>query len=526
MFETVINYLPEYASDERGRLLLFRHDENAEDLFRNLQGDPVPAPDGKPYKIRGRYARDEKGTLIPQKGGKPFRQWRPPLDPELNPGREVWEGIRTPRHIWDEITRAAQVPGTTSAPVLQPISARIVMLQSGMRAPMGLKVKGPSLESIEKAGLVLERLLKEVPSVEPSAVIADRIVGKPYLEIRIDRLAAARHGLMIEQIQEVIETALGGKPVTTTVEGRERYSVRVRYPRELRDSIEALEKVLVPAPDGTQIPLGQLSEIHYSRGPDMIRGEDTFLTGYVLFDMKPGLSEVEVVEQSRAYIAGRIAAGEAELPEGVSYAFAGSYENQVRAQKKLTVILPLSLFIIFMILYLQFRSIPTTTLVFLTIALAWAGGFIMMWLYGRDWFLDFSVSGVSMRTLFQVKPLNLSVAVWVGFLALFGIASDDGVVMATYLNQVFQENVAEDIREIRQATIEGGLRRIRPCLMTSATTALALLPVLTSTGRGADVMVPMAIPSFGGIMFEILTLLTVPVMYCMVREWAFRWKKT
>jgi Cu(I)/Ag(I) efflux system membrane protein CusA/SilA len=292
--------------------------------------------------------------------------------------------------------------------------------------------------------------------------------------------------------------------------------------RELRDDIESLDKILIPAPDGSQIPLVQIARIEYVRGPQMIKSEDTFLVGYVLFDKKPGWAEVDVVEQARNFLNEKIKNGELNLPAGVSFSFAGSYENQVRAQKRLSIILPLALFIIFMILYFQFRSVPTTFLVFSGIVVCWAGGFIMIWLYGQSWFLDFSIFGVNMQELFQVHPFNLSVAVWVGFLALFGIASDDGVVMATYLDQSFLKHKPGSIAEIREATIMAGMRRIRPCMMTTATTVLALIPVLTSTGRGADIMVPMAIPSFGGMMIEVLTTLIVPVLYSLLKELKFK----
>jgi len=389
-----------------------------------------------------------------------------------------------------------------------------------MRAPMGVKVKGPDLDTIEKVGLEIEHFLREVPGVEASAVIADRIVGKPYLEIDIDREAIARYGISIAGVQDVIEVAIGGKRITTTVEGRERYSVRVRYMRELRNQIETLEKVLVPAANGSQIPLVQLAEIRYVRGPQAIKSEDTFLIGYVLFDKKSGYAEVDVVEDCRRYLESKIESGEFVLPAGVSYTFAGSYENQIRAQKTLSLVIPLALFIIFIILYLQFRSVTTGMLVFSGILVAWAGGFLMIWFYAQSWFLDFSVFGVNMRSLFQVHPINLSVAIWVGFLALFGIASDDGVVMCTYLRQSFGKQKPVSIYQTRQMVIEAGKRRIRPCLMTTATTILALIPVLTSTGRGSDIMVPMAIPSFGGMTIEILTMLVVPVLYCWLKELA------
>ena len=518
MIETVINYYPKYLVDRDGHLLTFRFDPDETDLFRDKQGTPVLAPDGEPYVIQGKCIRDDAGGLIPDPKGHPFRLWRPALDPELNPGREAWPGINSPDDIWAEIVEAGKIPGSTSAPKLQPIAARIVMLQSGMRAPMGIKIKGPDLDTIEQVGYQIERFLKEVPSVEPAAVVADRIVGKPYLEIDIDRQAIARYGVKLQQVQDVIEVAIGGKRITTTVEGRERFPVRVRYMRELRDNIESLGNILVPAPGGAQIPITQLAEIKYVRGPQVIKSEDTFLIGYVLFDMRPGYAEVDVVETCAAYLKEKIASGEFILPAGVSYAFAGSYENQIRSEKKLMVVLPLALFVIFMILYLQFKSVLTTGLVFTGIIVAWSGGFIMIWLYAQPWFLDMSVFGTNMRDLFQMHSINLSVAIWVGFLALFGIATDDGVVVATYLKDSFAKNELTDIPAIRAATLEAGKRRIRPCLMTTATTILALLPVLTSQGRGSDIMVPMAIPSFGGMAIEVVTMLVVPVLYCAIRE--------
>jgi Cu(I)/Ag(I) efflux system membrane protein CusA/SilA len=443
-----------------------------------------------------------------------------PRDPKTGERKRLWrDSIRTPDDIWNEIVKAGQVPGSTSAPRLQPIATRIVMLQTGMRAAMGVKVRGDSLEDVERVCLAIEKFLKQVPAVNPATVIADRIVGKPYLEIEWNRDALARYGVSIRDVQDVVEVAIGGKRLTTTVEGRERYPVRVRYLRELRDSWEALGRILVPTSGGAQVPLSQLADIRYARGPQVIKSEDTRLVGYVTFDKADSAAaEVDVVEECQRYLRSKIASGELRLPKGVTFDFAGSYENQVHAEKKLAVVLPLSLFLIFLILYFQFRSVSTTMLVFSGIVVAWAGGFLMIWLYGRPWFLDFSVFGVSMRELFDVHPINLSVAVWVGFIALFGIASDDGVVIATYLKQMFDKREFRTVEDVREATVAAGLRRIRPCLMTTATTLLALVPVLTSKGRGSDIMVPMAIPSFGGMTIELLTLFVVPVSYCWIRE--------
>jgi len=481
MVETVVNYKPEYVTDASGHRLKFRYDKETET-----------------------YPRDEAGNLIPDEHGRPYRNWRPE--------------IRSTDQIWDEIVKATRLPGTTSAPKLQPIAARIVMLQSGMRAPMGVKVRWPDLETIEKVGLEIEKHLKEVPGVEPASVLADRIVGKPYLEIALDRDALARYGLTVRDVQDVIEVAIGGKPLTMTVEGRERYSVRVRYPRELRGDIESLGDILVPVPGGAQVPIDQLAKIEYVRGPQVIKSEDTFLTGYVIFDKKPEYAEVNVVEAAAAHLEHLRKEGQFDLPPGVSYRFAGSYENQVRSEKTLRVVLPLALFVIFLILYFQFHRVSTTAYVFTGVFVAWAGGFLLLWLYGQPWFLDISVAGTSLRELFQMGPMNLSVAVWVGFLALFGIATDNGVIMATYLDQSFARHRPSTREEVREAVIVAGERRIRPALMTAATTILALLPVLTSTGRGSDVMVPMAIPSFGGMCLALLTVLVVPVLYSAREE--------
>jgi Cu(I)/Ag(I) efflux system membrane protein CusA/SilA len=490
MIETVVNYKSEYLTDDDGRILTFAYDSGKQTFLRT-----------------------DEDQLIPDDDGRPFRQWR--------------DEIESPTDIWDEIVKAASIPGTTSAPKLQPIAARIVMLQSGMRAPMGLKVFGPDLETIEKVALDIEGFLKQVPSITSEAVLADRIVGKPYLEIDIDRDAIARYGIKITTVQDVIEVAIGGKPITQTVEGRERFPVRVRYLRELRDTIESIEETLVSAHDGTQIPLRQLATIEYVRGPQVIKSEDTFLVGYVIFDKEDGYAEVDVVEQAQRFLEDKVDSGELLIPAGVSYKFTGSYENQLRAAKKLSVVLPVALFAIWLILYFQFKQVSTTLLVFSGILFAWSGGFILVWLYGQPWFLDLTLFGHNLRDLFQVGTVNMSVAVWVGFLALFGIATDDGVIMATYLSQRFREAPPENREEIHQRVVEAASRRVRPAMMTSATTILALLPVLTSTGRGADVMVPMSIPTFGGMLLEIMTIFVVPVLYCALAEYRhfFRYKE-
>ena len=262
-----------------------------------------------------------KIDLVPDDSGEFFRNWR--------------SHIRSSDDIWNEIIKVSKLPGVTSAPKLQPIETRLVMLQTGMRAPMGIKVYGPDLKTIQDFGIELETILKQVPSVKAEAVFADRIVGKPYLQLNINRSAIARYGLSVENVQQVIETAVGGMKTTTTVEGRERYPVRVRYPRELRDDPEKIKKILVPTPTGVQVPLGELVSLEFVRGPQMIKSEETFLVGYVLFDKKENFAEVDVVNDAQKFIKDKIDTGELIVPKGVSYKFSGSYENQIRAVKKL-----------------------------------------------------------------------------------------------------------------------------------------------------------------------------------------------
>ncbi len=485
MFENIILYKSEYKTDENGYPVRFKVNNN------------------------GEFIRDEKGNLIPDKKGRVYRQWR--------------EHIKSPDDIWAEIVKAtSNIPGVTSAPKLQPIETRLVMLQTGMRASIGLKVYGPDLRTIEEFSLKLEQLLQGVPSVKPESVYADRSLGKPYLEINLDRRAMARHGLNVGDVQHYVELALGGMTLTTTVEGRERFNIRGRYAREWRDDPDMMKRILIPAPTGAHIPLEEVAEIQYRSGPMMIRGENTFLVGYVVLDKKAGFAEVTVVEDAQHFLKSKIASGELQVPPGVSFHFSGTYEHQVRASKRLAIVMPLVLFTIFLILYFQFRSVTTSMMIFSAIVIAFAGGFIMLWFYSQSWFMDFSLFGTNMRELFNMKTFNLSVAVWVGFIALFGIATDDGVVISTYLMQSFRKYQPQSVAETRKAVLDAGRKRIRPCLMTTATTLLALLPVLTSSGRGADIMIPMAIPAFGGMTIALITLFTVPVLYSAREEFLLK----
>lgn len=502
MFENTINYRPEHILNEDGKRERFKVNRKGEYLLRN----------GGTYNPADGFRLIPADSLIPDRKGDYFRQWRPK--------------IKNTDDIWQQIVNVTHLPGLTSAPKLQPIEARLVMLSTGMRAPMGLKIYGPDLETIEQSGKAIEQALKDVPSVIPSSVFYDQAVGAPYLEIKLNRDNMARYGVNVEDLQEILSAAVGGMILTKTVEGRERFPVRLRYARELRDNPEALSMLLVPTATGAQIPLKELADIEYARGAQMIQSENTFLVSYVIFDKKQGKAEVDVVKEATKVIEGKIQNGELKLTKGVSYKFAGNYEQQERATARLMIVVPLALLIVLLVLYFQFKPLTASLIHFSGVFVAFAGGFILLWLYGQDWFMNFSLAGVNMRDLFQMHTINLSVAVWVGFIALFGVATDDGVLMGTYIHHVFLEKDPQTRHAIREAVVTAGLKRVRPAAMTTATTLIALLPVLTSTGKGADIMVPMAIPTFGGMLIQSMTMFVVPVFQCWWREGLLKKEET
>ena len=494
MYETTINYRPEYILDDNGHRMRFATDSHGRYKLRN----------GGVYDPSKGFRPVPKDSLIPSARGDYFRQWRPT--------------IRTADDIWQEITRAAMLPGLTGSPKLQPIATRMVMLSTGLKAPMGLKIYGESLADIEKAGLQLEKAVKQMPDINAASVYYDRSEGAPYIELRLDREKMARYGIQVGDMQSVIETAIGGMSEGNTVEGRERFAIRVRYARELRNDPDALSQILITASNGTQIPLGQLAEIQFTKGATMISSENTFLVGYITFDKQGQKAEVDVVNDAKERLHHLIEHGNIVLPKGVSYQFTGTYEQEAHATKRLALVIPVALLSILLILYFQFRSVTASFIHFSGVFVAFAGGFILIWLYGQPWFLDFSVAGTNMRTLFGMHTINMSVAVWVGFIALFGIATDDGVLMGTYIHQVFEDEKPQTRHQIQEAVVKAGLKRVRPAAMTTASTLIALLPVLTSTGKGADIMVPMAIPTFGGMLIQTMTMFVVPVLQCWWRE--------
>jgi Cu(I)/Ag(I) efflux system membrane protein CusA/SilA len=414
----------------------------------------------------------------------------------------------TKAEILKELEAKTSIPGVLPT-WLQPIQTRIVMLQSGFRAMMGVKIYGSDPKEIERVGLQIEQLLKKVPGA--ADVVADRIVGKPYIQYDIDRVAAARYGVNVRDIQDVIEVAIGGENLTTTVEGRERYPVRVRYPRELRERFDDLERVLVPTSNGAHIPIAQVAKIRYTVGPQELKSENGLLVGYVTLNTRER-DEVSVVEDAERLLQEEkrrsdelVKSGQHEqatlvLPPGYYWEWSGQFENQRRAMERLSWLVPLVLLSMFVMIYLGFGKWWLALVVFAGILVSASGGFLMLFFWG----------------------FNLSVAVWVGFIALFGVSDDDSVVMLSYLEQIFGRRQPRSIAEVRDMVVEAGLKRIRPCLMTTATTVLGLLPIFLTHGRGSDVMQPMAVPVVGGMAVQLITLFVAPCLYCLAMEWKLR----
>jgi len=415
------------------------------------------------------------------------------------PLSRVWPEERriTKGEILSELQERTAIPGVLPT-FLQPIQTRLVMLQTGFRAMMGVKIFGSDLREIERIGLQIEQLLREVPGA--TDIVADRIVGKPYIQIEIDRDRIGRYGVNIRDVQDVIEVALGGMNLMESVEGRERYPIRVRLARDFREDTEAIERISVPTSSGAQVPLAQLASITTVLGPQEIKGERGLLVGYVTMNTRDR-DEVSVVNDAEALLQQAVADGRLSLPAGYYWEWSGQFENQVRATARMRILVPVTLFIMFVMLYLGFTRWWVAPVIFFGVLVSASGGFVMLALWGA----------------------NLSVAVWVGFLVLFGVVDDDGVVIATYLEGTFKDRAFASIAEIRAAVLDAGLKRIRPCLMTIATTVFGLMPIFWATGRGSDVMQPMAIPSVGGMAVSVITLFIVPCVFCAVEEW--KWKR-
>lgn len=396
--------------------------------------------------------------------------------------KEKWPSGMSIYDIMEELDGKLQVPGLINSWDF-PIQTRIGMISTGIKTQVGVKVFGNNLVEIENIARKIGKIVESIDGA--SGVYVEQITGKPYIEFDIDRVAASRFGINTATINKILQTAVGGMPIGEFIDGRQRYPIRVRYKKELRDRIDELRRVLVPSPLGQHIPLEELADIKIVTGPAMIQSENGMLRSLVLLNVV-GRDVIGFVEEAKAKVEKDI-----DLPQGTSILWAGQFENQERASKRLLFLIPFSLLINLFIIYLGIKCIRNSLIIFSAIPIAMSGGLILLWIGG----------------------FNASVAVWVGFIALFGIAVDDGVVMMTYLQESIKNNKPSSWLELKDSILEAGVRRIRPLVMTTTTTIVALLPVMWSTSTGSEVMKPMAIPTLGGMIVELITLFVVPVVF-------------
>jgi copper/silver efflux system protein len=410
--------------------------------------------------------------------------------------RDEWRAGMTFEKLQADMDAALQFPGFPNV-WTQPIRNRLDMLLTGIKTPVGIKILGPNLDVIQGLGQQIEHILQPVPGTR--SVYAERVSQGYFTDITVDRDAIARHGLTVEDVQDVIQSALGGENVTQTIEGRERYPVNVRYAREFRENLPALQRVLVKTPTGASIPLGQLADVTLTTGPAMVRDEDGQLAGYVYVDT--------VTRDIGGYVnsAKAALARDLRLPIGYTLQWTGQYEFQVRARERLKILVPLVFFIIFMLLYMTFHSASEATIVMLSVVYAMTGGVILQWLLGY----------------------NFSVAVWVGYIALYGVAVQTGVVMVVYLHEALDKQLARGgeltQRDVLEATIAGSVLRLRPKLMTVTVVMASLVPIMWSTGVGSDIMKPIAAPIIGGMITSTIHVLIItPVIFYIMKSRALR----
>lgn len=430
--------------------------------------------------------------------------------------RDEWRDGVTSEDILAELREAASMPGIAPS-WLQPIETRILMLQSGIRSSIGCEIHGVDYREIERVAIAIEQILSEVPGAED--VYALRTGRRPYIEIDIDREAAARYGLTVEKVQMTIAAALGGMDATTLISGRERSSVRVMYARDYRDDFADLSRIYVKSMAGAMIPVSLIADIVTTVGPASIRSVDGEVVGYVMLNSS-GRDEGGLVEDAD-WLLREILEAEANLPPeerlidmpaGYYFRWVGNYRNQVEARERFRILIPLCLAVIFILMYLQFRTFAIPAIIFFgAVPLAVAGGLLFMqgWPLLQDLFHT-----VGLMSTPSGGPIYLTVAVIVGFIALLGICVDDGVLMATYINQLVRREKPSTPGDLRKLVISAGRRRIRPAVMTTVTTIIALIPVILASGRGSELSRPMALPVFGGMLIEFMTMLIVPVVYC------------
>jgi len=436
---------------------------------------------------------------------KPHEQWR-----RVPRFYSRWpEFLQAPlRHIWwdrisredlvNELDQKLRFPGVSNAWTM-PIKNRTDMLTTGIRTPVGIKIFGPDLAVIERLGGQVESAVRNVRGTR--SIYAERTAGGYFLDFDLKRQELARYGLSIQEAQMVIQSAIGGESVTTTVEGRERYTVNVRYAREMRDSLERLQRVLVPTMSGAQVPLAQIADIRMTTGPAMIRNENGMLAGYVYVDIA-GRDVGGYVEEARRAVAAQV-----RVPTGYSVVWSGQYENMIRVRKRLQIVVPITLFLIVILLYMNTKSAVKSAIVMLAVPFS---------LIGAVWLL-------------YVLGYNVSIAVWVGMIALMGLDAETGVFMLLFLDLSYDDAVrAGRMRtreDLREAIIHGAVKRIRPKMMTVTAAFMGLMPIMWSLGTGSDMMKRVVAPMVGGLATSfIMELLVYPPIYEMWK-WRFEMKR-
>jgi len=410
--------------------------------------------------------------------------------------RVQWRAGMTYERLIREMDEKLQFPGLTNTWTM-PVQNRLDMELTGIKTPVGLKIQGPNVEGIQQAGVQLRQILGGIPELR--SVFAERVAEGFYVNVEVNRPEAARYGLSVADVQRAVTSGIGGENVAENIEGRQRYPINVRYSRDFRDDVEQLRRVLVATPTGAQIPISELAKVYFSRGPAMIRDEDGLLTGYVYLDL--------ATKDYGGFVAtaNRLLQQNLRLPPGYSYKWSGEYEFEVRASERLRIIVPVVFFVIFLLLYMVFHSAMEAAVLIFPTFYAMTGGLIL-----QSWL-----------------GYNFSVAVWVGYIALFGIAVETGVVMVVYLHESLDKRLVSGVplkhEDIEAATIEGAVQRLRPKLMTVTAVLASLIPILWETGIGSDVMKPIAAPIVGGMITSTIhVLILVPVFFALMKERALR----
>jgi Cu(I)/Ag(I) efflux system membrane protein CusA/SilA len=406
--------------------------------------------------------------------------------------REQWRPGMTYDKLISAMDEKLQFPGLTNTWTM-PVENRLDMELTGIKTPVGIKIQGTDLARIQDLGAQMQQILAGMP--ETTSVFAERVSQGFYLNVDVNRAEAARYGLTVADVQRVITSEIGGADIAQNVEGRERFPIAVRYQRDFRDNPQALSQVLIPTPAGEQIPVSEVARVYFSRGPAMIRDEDGALTGYVYLNLKTG-NYGGFVKRADQLLRQKLV-----LPAGYNWRWAGEYEFELRAKQRLRIILPIVFFVIFLLLYLVFKSAAEAAVLILPTFYAMSGGLLLQWILGY----------------------NFSVAVWVGYIALFGIAVETGVVMVVYLHEALQTRLARGTAltesDVEDAVIEGAVQRLRPKLMTVTAVILSLAPILWESGIGSDVMKPIAAPIVGGMITSTIhVLILVPVFFLLMKR--------